>query len=75
MINIDFNEIFDLLDTEEQHKFLIDKLDDVKKSDMLEYVAKNYEIHDVISEFSQTEIEDWMTDFADDYGYVPKEED
>ena len=72
MVNMDFEDIFNLLDKEEQKEFIDDHYDNYlfSDSDIAEKAADYIDIDTAIAAFSEKDIKEWLYAHADDYGYA-----
>lgn len=76
LLNVDFEDIFNLLDKGERKMFIDNNYSNDLFTD-LEIAKKTANIVDIytaIDAFSREEIMDWLESNADTYGYVKEEE-
>ena len=72
MIEINIEDIFDLLNKNEQKEFIDNHYDDdlFSDSDIAEKAADIIDIDTAIEAFPEEDIKDWLSAHADDYGYA-----
>ena len=73
-LEIDVQDAYDYLTDEEREEFIRDNMADCDINDLLAEVANRCDIEEAISSFKQGEIEEWLDNHADEYGYTKMED-